>query len=195
MAGRSLDDIRAGMNQEWKRGIVKAERSGVQTTIGGPADLPQFFDLLRVTEARNQFRLGRTLEYYSRQFRVLNAEEPGRMKLYLAHHNGHLLAAHTLVSTVGRVWYQTGASADQGREVRPSHALQWRMIRDSYARGIPVYDMRMVSPVIDPNDRRFGVLRWKLGTGGHVVENLGEWDFPLNAPLHKAFQLYLARGR
>jgi lipid II:glycine glycyltransferase (peptidoglycan interpeptide bridge formation enzyme) len=69
------------------------------------------------------------------------------------------------------------------------------MIRDAYARGMPVYDMRMVSPVIDPGDRRFGVLRWKLGTGGHVVESLGEWDYPLNAPLHKAFRLYMARGR
>ncbi|WTW92982.1 peptidoglycan bridge formation glycyltransferase FemA/FemB family protein [Streptomycetaceae bacterium NBC_01309] len=195
MQGRGLDEIRAGMNQEWRRGLAKAEKSGVETSIGGPADLPQFFDLLRVTEARNGFRLGRTLEYYSRQYRVLNTEEPGRMRLYLARHQGRLLAAHTMLSVGNRVWYQTGASADQGREVRPSHALQWRMIRDAHERGTPVYDMRMVSPVIAADDRRFGVLRWKLGTGGHVVENMGEWEYALNGPLHRAFQLYLARGR
>ncbi|MDI2126617.1 lipid II:glycine glycyltransferase FemX [Yinghuangia seranimata] len=193
--GRTLDEIRAGMNQEWRRGIVKADKSGVQLGIGTEADLPEFFDLLRETEARNGFRLGRTLGYYQRQYRVLNDEEPGRMKLYLARHEGRLLAAHTLVSAGRRAWYQTGASADRGRGVRPSHALQWRIIRDSYARGVPVHDMRGVSPVIDPDDRRFGVLRWKLGTGGHVVENLGEWVYPLNRPLHRAFQIYLARGR
>ncbi|MGR6999084.1 peptidoglycan bridge formation glycyltransferase FemA/FemB family protein [Yinghuangia aomiensis] len=69
------------------------------------------------------------------------------------------------------------------------------MIRDAHARGLPVYDMRMVSPVIDPGDPRFGVLRWKLGTGGHVVENVGEWEFGPNAALHKAFQVYMARVR
>lgn len=195
LRGRSLDDIRYGMNQEWRRALTKAEREGVATGIGGPADLPGFFDLLRTTEARNGFRLGRALEYYCRQYRVLNAEEPGRMKLYLARHNGRLLAAHTMVATASRVWYQTGASADHGRDVRPSHALQWHMIRDAHARGLPVYDMRMVSPVIDPGDPRFGVLRWKLGTGGHVVENVGEWEFGLHGALHKAFQVYMARVR
>ena len=32
-----------------------------------------------------------------------------------------------------------------------------------------------------------------VGTGGQAVEYLGEWDYPLNPVLHKAFQLYLAR--
>jgi lipid II:glycine glycyltransferase (peptidoglycan interpeptide bridge formation enzyme) len=194
LRGRGIDDIRAGMNQEWRRAIRRSEREGVEITLGGPADLPRFFQLLRVTEARNGFRLGRTLGYYSRQFRALNAEEPGRMKLYLARHHGETLAAHTMISAGHRVWYQTGASADHRRDVRPGHALQWRMIRDAHARGCSVYDMRMVSPVIDPGDRRSGVLRFKLGTGGHVVENLGEWEYPLNGPLHRAFQFCLAHG-
>ncbi len=119
------------------------------------------------------------------------------MKLYLARHGGETLAAHTMVRVGRRVWYQTGASADHRREVRPSNLLQWRMLLDARAFGADVYDMRGIPSTLDPDDRPYGLLRWKLGTGGEVVETLGEWERPLdgtaNHALHRAFQTYLAR--
>ncbi|MFE0578720.1 MULTISPECIES: peptidoglycan bridge formation glycyltransferase FemA/FemB family protein [unclassified Streptomyces] len=197
LAGRSLDDLWSGLNQEWRRNVRKADKAGVETVLGTPADLPEFYRLLRITEERDGFRLGRSLAYYEQQYRVLNEEQPGRMRLYLAVHRGEILAAHTMISTGARVWYQTGASADHRREVRPSNALQWRMMRDAHALGADEYDMRGVPSTLDPDERSFGLLRWKLGTGGQVVETLGEWEIPMdgvaNATLHKAFQAYLAR--
>lgn len=150
-----------------------------------------------MTEERDGFRLGRSLAYYQQQYAVLNAEQPGRMQLYLAVHEGEILAAHTMISTERRVWYQTGASADHRREVRPSNALQWQMMLDALALGAEVYDMRGVPSTLDPEDRAFGLLRWKFGTGGQVVETLGEWETSVggaaNNTLYRAFQAYLAR--
>lgn len=197
LAGRGADDLWSGLNQEWRRNIRRAHRSGVEVAEGGADELPDFYRLLRVTEERDGFRLGRSLAYYERQYAALNAEEPGRMRLYLARHQGEILAAHTMITVGRRVWYQTGASADHRREVRPSNALQWRMMLDAHARGAEVYDMRGVPSSLDPDDRPFGLLRWKLGTGGQVVETLGEWETPLggtaNHTLYRAFQMYLAR--
>ncbi|MFC3573111.1 lipid II:glycine glycyltransferase FemX [Streptomyces yaanensis] len=197
LAGRTRDDLWSGLNQEWRRNIRRAAKSGVEVTVGGPAELAAFYRLLRITEERDGFRLGRSLAYYERQYAALNAEEPGRMKLYLARHQGEILAAHTMITVGRRVWYQTGASADHRREVRPSNALQWQMMLDAHARGAEVYDMRGVPSILDPDDRSFGLLRWKLGTGGQVVETLGEWETPLdgtaNHTLYRAFQMYLAR--
>ncbi|MBN0044656.1 peptidoglycan bridge formation glycyltransferase FemA/FemB family protein [Streptomyces actuosus] len=197
LAGRSVDDLWSGLSQEWRRNIRRAHRSLVEVTVGGADELPDFHRLLRITEERDGFRLGRSLDYYRRQFAALNAEEPGRMRLYVARHRGEILAAHTMITVGRRVWYQTGASADHRREVRPSNALQWRMVRDAHALGAEVYDMRGVSSVLDPGDRAFGLLRWKLGTRGRVVETLGEWETPLegtaNHALYRAFQMYLAR--
>ncbi|MFI1973607.1 lipid II:glycine glycyltransferase FemX [Streptomyces wedmorensis] len=197
LTGRSTDDLWAGLNQEWRRNVRKARKSGVEITVGSAADLPDFYRLLRVTEERDGFRLGRSLAYYERQYAALNAEQPGRMKLYLARHEGEILAAHTMVTVGGRVWYQTGASADHRREVRPSNALQWRMLLDAHAAGAAVYDLRGVPSTLDPDDRAHGLLRWKLGTGGQVVETLGEWEIPMpgttNQALFRAFQAYLAR--
>ncbi|MGW3658035.1 lipid II:glycine glycyltransferase FemX [Streptomyces sp. NPDC005151] len=197
LAGRTPDDLWAGLNQEWRRNIRKAEKSGVRIVVGGAAELPEFHRLLRITEKRDGFRLGRSLAYFQRQYAVLNAEQPGRMQLYLAVHEGEILAAHTMISAGRQVWYQTGASADHRREVRPSNALQWRMMLDAHALGAELYDMRGVPSTLDPDDRSFGLLRWKLGTGGQVVETLGEWETSVggaaNNTLYRAFQAYLAR--
>ncbi|QES57449.1 peptidoglycan bridge formation protein FemAB [Streptomyces venezuelae] len=197
LAGRTLDEVWSGLNQEWRRNVRKATKSGVETVIGSAADLPEFYRLLRITEERDGFRLGRSLAYYEQQYRVLNEEQPGRMRLYLGVYEGEILAAHTMISAGRRVWYQTGASADHRRDVRPSNALQWRMMRDAHALGAEEYDMRGVPSTLDPDERSFGLLRWKLGTGGQVVETLGEWEIPMdgvaNAALYKAFQAYLAR--
>jgi lipid II:glycine glycyltransferase (peptidoglycan interpeptide bridge formation enzyme) len=196
LARRSSDDLWSGLNQEWRRNVRRAHKSGVEVTVGRAADLPEFYRLLQITEERDGFRLGRSLAYFERQYAALNAEESGRMRLYLARHQGEILAAHTMITVGRRVWYQTGASADHRREVRPSNALQWQMMLDAHARGAEVYDMRGIPSTLDPESRPFGLLRWKLGTGGHVVETLGEWETPLNGTanhtLYRAFQMYLA---
>ncbi|MFE9256961.1 lipid II:glycine glycyltransferase FemX [Streptomyces sp. NPDC006879] len=195
--GRSRPELWASLNQEWRRNVRKAQKAGVEIVIGSAADLPEFYRLLEITEARDGFRLGRSLSYYHNQYRALNAEEPGRMRLYLARHQGEVLAAHTMITTGSRVWYQTGASADHRREVRPSNALQWRMLCDAQALGAAEYDMRGVPSTLDPEERPFGLLRWKLGTGGRFVETLGEWETPMtgatNHALYRAFQAYLGR--
>ncbi|AZQ36210.1 peptidoglycan bridge formation glycyltransferase FemA/FemB family protein [Streptomyces cyaneochromogenes] len=197
LAGRTTEDLWSGLNQEWRRNVRRAQKEGVEVVVGSAAELPEFYRLLGITERRDGFRLGRSLAYYERQYAALNAEEPGRMKLYLARHQGEILAAHTMITVGRRAWYQTGASADHRREVRPSNALQWRMMQDAHALGADVYDMRGVPSTLDPGERAYGLLRWKLGTGGHVVETLGEWERSLggsaNHTLHRAFQAYLNR--
>ncbi|MFI9150275.1 lipid II:glycine glycyltransferase FemX [Streptomyces sp. NPDC053367] len=197
LAGRSTEQLWAGLNQEWRRNVRRAQKEGVEVVVGSAAELPEFYRLLGLTEQRDGFRLGRSLAYYERQYAALNAEEPGRMKLYVARHGGEILAAHTMITVGRRVWYQTGASADHRREVRPSNALQWRMLLDAHALGADVYDMRGVPSTLDPDERAYGLLRWKLGTGGQVVETLGEWERPLggtaNQTLYRAFQAYLNR--
>jgi vancomycin resistance protein VanK len=56
-----------------------------------------------------------------------------------------------------------------------------------------VYDLRGISDTLRADDPLFGLLQFKLGTGGEAVEYAGEWDYPLNRALHHAFRLYLAR--
>ncbi|MGF1427950.1 lipid II:glycine glycyltransferase FemX [Kitasatospora sp. LaBMicrA B282] len=192
LAGRSLDDIQRGFNQLWRRNIKKAEKSGVEVVQGGYEDLAVFHRLYVVTAERDRFT-PRPLGYFQRMWQALNSEDPNRMRLYLAYHDGEPLAATTMLTVGEHVWYSYGASANHRREVKPSNAIQWRMMRDAYALGAGVYDLRGISDTLEEDDPLFGLIQFKLGTGGQAAEYLGEWDFPLNRLLHKALDLYMSR--
>ena len=126
-------------------------------------------------------------------WRSLNKTDPDRLRLYLARHDGRLLAATLWVQMGDHVWYSYGASANEGRELRPSNAIQWKMISDAHEAGAATYDLRGISDTLDPDDPLFGLIRFKLGTGGEVVELAGEWDLVLRPLWAKAVATYLRR--
>jgi lipid II:glycine glycyltransferase (peptidoglycan interpeptide bridge formation enzyme) len=192
LAGRTDADLLAGFNQLWRRNIRKADKDGVQVVQGTADDLPAFHRLYVETASRDGFA-PRPLAYFQRMFRAMTAEDPDRLRLYLASRGEDLLAATTWVRVGGHVWYSYGASSTAGREHRGSNAVQWRMVTDAVAAGASVYDLRGISDTLAPDDHLVGLVQFKLGTGGEAVEYLGEWDYPLSPVLHKAFQLYLAR--
>ena len=102
--------------------------------------------------------------------------------------------AATIAIRVGEhAWYSYGASSTDKREVRGSNAVQWQMMRDALAAGAAVYDLRGITDTLDSEDSHVGLIQFKVGTGGEAVEYAGEWDLPLNRPLYKAFELYMAR--
>ncbi|MEV7794429.1 peptidoglycan bridge formation glycyltransferase FemA/FemB family protein [Streptomyces sp. NPDC087512] len=192
LAGRSLEQVQNGLGQQWRRNIRKAEKAGVKVVQGDYEDLGAFHELYTETAERDRF-VPRPLPYFQRMWTALTAEDPDRMRLYLAHHDGEVLAAATMLTVGDHVWYSYGASTARKREVQPSTALQWRMIRDSHERGARVYDFRGIGDTLAEDDPLLGLLRFKTGAGGEAVEYLGEWDRPLNRVLHKALQLYLSR--
>jgi lipid II:glycine glycyltransferase (peptidoglycan interpeptide bridge formation enzyme) len=123
----------------------------------------------------------------------MKAEDPDRLLLYLARHEGDLVAATTLVRVGEHAWYSYGASSTEKRDVRGSNAIQWQMMRDAAAAGATVYDLRGITDTLDSSDSHFGLIQFKLGTGGEAVEYVGEWDLPLNRLLYKAFDVYMSR--
>lgn len=192
--GRTLEDVQQGFNQQWRRNIKKAEKAGVKVVRGDRDDLPAFYSLYRETAERDRF-LPRPLPYFERMWSALTAEDPDRMRLYLAHHDGEVLSAATMLTVGEHVWYSYGASTSRRREVQPNNAIQWRMMSDAHAGGARVYDLRGITDTLDEDNHLLGLLRFKAGTGGEAAEYLGEWDYPLNKVLHKAFAFYLARRR
>jgi lipid II:glycine glycyltransferase (peptidoglycan interpeptide bridge formation enzyme) len=192
LSGRTEADLLSGFNQLWRRNIKKAEKAGVEVVHGGYDDLPDFHEVYVETAERDRFT-PRGLAYFQRMWHAMVAEDPQRVTLYLARHEGRVLAATTLVRVGTHSWYSYGASSNAGRDVRPSNAIQWAMIRDSLAAGCEVYDLRGISDTLDPDDHLFGLIQFKLGTGGYAQEYLGEWDLRLRPILSRAVDAYLSR--
>ncbi|GAA2591667.1 lipid II:glycine glycyltransferase FemX [Streptomyces axinellae] len=192
LAGKDEDQLLKGMNQLWRRNIKKAGKAGVIVTQGGVEDLPDFYRIYLETAKRDHFT-PRPLSYFPAMFEALLAEDKDRIRLYLAHHEGDLVAATIWIRVGGHAWYSYGASATAKREVRGSNAVQWRMITDALAAGCTVYNLRGITDTVDQNAPHLGLIQFKVGTGGEAVEYLGEWDLPLNRLLYKAFTVYMSR--
>ena len=188
----SEDDVLKGMNQLWRRNIKKAAKEGVEVTGGGRDDLAAFHELDVHTAQRDHFT-PRPLRYFQTMYDALTADAPDRFTLWLARHDGDLVASTIAIRVGEHAWYSYGASSTEKREVRGSNAVQWAMIRDAIAHGAAVYDLRGITETLDADDPHVGLIQFKVGTGGEAVEYAGEWDMPVNRPLYKAFQLYLAR--
>jgi vancomycin resistance protein VanK len=189
---RSEADVLAGMNQLWRRNIKKADKSGVEIGLGDRTDLKAFHDLYAHTAERDHFT-PRPLAYFETMYDALAAEDPDRIQIWLARHEGDLVAATIAIRVGTHSWYSYGASSTEKRDVRGSNGIQWAMIRHALAAGAHVYDLRGITETLDADDPHVGLIQFKVGTGGQAVEYAGEWDLPINRPLYRAFQLYLAR--
>jgi vancomycin resistance protein VanK len=196
-AARTEAEVLAGMNQLWRRNIKKAAKEGVEVTVSTgrgeqATDLAAFHDLYVHTAERDHFT-PRPLSYFQTMFAAMAAEDPRRIRLFLARHESDLVAATILVEVGRYAWYSYGASSTAKREVRGSNALQWAMIRTALAEDCDVYDLRGITPTLDTEDSHVGLIQFKVGTGGRAVERVGEWDLPLRPAIYRAFDAYMKR--
>ena len=189
---RSEAEVLSGMNQLWRRNIKKADKSGVEVILGERGDLKAFHDLYAHTAERDHFT-PRPLSYFQTMYDALIAEDPDRIQLWMARHEGDLVAATIAIRVGTHSWYSYGASSTEKREVRGSNGVQWAMIRHALEAGAHVYDLRGITETLDADDPHVGLIQFKVGTGGQAVEHAGEWDLPINRAIYKAFQVYLAR--
>lgn len=194
LENKSEDDLLASFNQLWRRNIKKADKEGVTVRIGSKADLELFHTCYVETAKRDGFT-PRPILYFQTMWDALTDEDENRLKLFIAEHPDHVgaVAATTLTRVGNHSWYSYGASTTAARELRPSNAIQWAMIKDSLQAQSATYDMRGISDTLDPANHLFGLIQFKLGTGGYAQEYVGEWDFVISKTWATAFNLYMAR--
>lgn len=192
LRGQTEQTLLTGMNQLWRRNLKKAEKSGVSVRLAGRDELARFHDIYVETARRDHFT-PRPLAYFERMWDALSVGD--HIRLYLAElpGNGRPAAAAIWVRVGTHAWYSYGASTTADRDARPSNAMQWRMMLDALEAGAHTYDLRGISDTLDEDDPLFGLIRFKLGTGGQAVEFVGEFDFAVQPMLARVFDLYLKR--
>jgi lipid II:glycine glycyltransferase (peptidoglycan interpeptide bridge formation enzyme) len=191
---KSDDELLASFSQEWRRNIKKAEKSEVKVRQASFEDLEIFHTLYKETAKRDKFT-PRPLSYFKQMWKSLNenSNNLATMRLYIAEQENVCHAACLWVKVGKHVWYTYGASSTSGRELRPSNAIQWQMMKDARDTGASIYDMRGIAATLNEKSPLFGLLRFKIGTGGKVIQYVGEWDFVLKPLIYKAFRIALAR--
>ena len=189
LRNKDEESLLAGFNQLWRRNIKKADKEGVEVTRGSREDLADFHKVYLETAKRDKF-IPRPLRYFERMWDELNRSEI-HLKLFLAKWQGQTIASTIAIQVGDHYWYSYGASSAFGREARGSNAVQWVMMKDALASGAACYDLRGITPTLDPNDSHVGLIQFKVGTGGYARQFVGEWEKPISKFWAFAFATYL----
>ena len=155
--------------------IKKTEKNGVVVRVGNAADLPSFHRLYLETADRDTFT-PRGLEYFERMYRVMSAEDPDRIRIYLAEHGDDVLAATIWIRVGQHAWYSYGASTAAKRELQ---GLDGHPVADDAGR--PAGARRSTTCVASRTQWRednphIGLIRSRSARAARQCALLGEWD-------------------
>jgi peptidoglycan pentaglycine glycine transferase (the first glycine) len=191
--GRSEDELLAAMKQKTRYNVRLARRRGVTVRRGDASDLDTLYQLYAETSERDGFLI-RPQSYYLdvwgsflREGKPDNAQAAAEP--LLADVAGETVAGLVMFRFGPTAWYMYGASSDRHRKHMPNQLLQWEAIRRARETGCTLYDLWGAPDSLDESDPMWGVVRFKLGLGGKLVQGMGAWDFPAN---RAAYRLYTA---
>ncbi|MDR2446013.1 MAG: peptidoglycan bridge formation glycyltransferase FemA/FemB family protein [Treponema sp.] len=191
------DAILAGMKSKARYNIRLAAKKGVVVKRVDEEGLPAFYSLLKTTAKRDGIAI-HGVTYYETLFshckNYLDASDcpdnrPGSLELglYLAEHEGDLLAGIVALFRGKEAVYLYGASADCKRNLMAPYLLQWTAISYAKSRGCAVYDLFGIPPNEDPKHPMSGLYRFKTSFGGAVAHRPGSWDYAYKPFLRTLF--------
>lgn len=187
----------AGMHKKTKYNIRYAEKSGVTVRVAPIDELAEWYRLYRITAERDRIAI-HSEAYYRR---VLEKSAPFSLKnerpcvrLYLAEHDGDVLAGIIVLFYKEKAVYLYGASSNVKRNLMPAYLLQWQAIRDARECGCTGYDFYGIPPSDDPRHPMHGLYRFKTGFGGTLIHRCGVYDAPVRPGVCRMFRL-AERGR
>ena len=186
----------ARMNQGTRRKIRQSQKNEIRTFQATAADVDAFVKLMNATGERNDFYT-HDGAYYRRAYDLFVPQDAA---LFLAEHEGEMLAG-VFVTHVGHTaQYLYGASIAHNRNLMASYGVQWAAIQWAMSRGAQWYDLWGVPDEDDTtleaqfqtrSDGLWGVYGFKRGWGGQGVRSPGAWDKPYIRPLYAAFEAML----
>ncbi len=152
--------------------------------------LENWYELYRETALRDGISL-HSFSYYRRLFELSGAYEGVRPRLflYMAIHEGDILAGIIVSHWDGRATYMYGASGGHKRALMPNHLLQWAAIQDAADEGCKDYDFFGIPPADNPLHPMHGLWRFKTGFGGRLVHYQGAWDYAYSPLLYLFYSL------
>jgi lipid II:glycine glycyltransferase (peptidoglycan interpeptide bridge formation enzyme) len=171
-------DILVHMKSKWRYNIRLAAKKGVTVRRTDVNELPKFYEILKKTAKRDGIAI-HSIDYYQMLFFHCHDYPQGGQEtaLYLAEHEGEILAGAVVLLRGKEAVYLYGASSDNKRNFMAPYLVQWKAIIDAKTKGCAVYDLFGIPPSEDSNHPMAGLYRFKTGFGGRVIHRPGSWDY------------------
>lgn len=171
------DDLLNGMKQKTRYNIRLSQKKDVKVRQAEIKDLVALYELYAQTAVRDGFIIRPEKYYLSLWERLIRGN---RALGLIALVDEKPVAGLILFLFAGKAWYFYGMSSDSHREKMPNYLLQWEAMRAAKQLGCTIYDLWGAPNVLDEADPMWGVVRFKLGLGGRLVQTIGAWDYPVN---------------
>jgi lipid II:glycine glycyltransferase (peptidoglycan interpeptide bridge formation enzyme) len=184
----ALDDaaLLSAMKPKTRYNIRLAEKKGVQVTESkDPRFRQAFIDLVFETATRQK------IEPHPRGYYELMLKSLGDAgHIFLAEHEGDVLAAAYVVYHGDTAYYLHGGSADAKKNLMAPHLLHFRALQAARAVGMKHYDFGGVK-TDDVGGDWEGITRFKLGFSATAVpiRYPGCYDIVIDAKRYKIYQL------
>lgn len=167
---QSPQDLRSGLDAKWRNRLVAAEASELKVQRMG-SNPGQYRWLLDQEEAQRQQRgfAGLPLPFFDAY--IQSRKQPDKTVLTMRADLGRDRVAAMMFLQHGQAaTYQVGWSNEQGRQLNAHNLLLWQAIAALQQRGIQVLDLGGINTA-----RSAGIARFKIGTGGEVLQLAGTY--------------------
>jgi len=187
----SMESVIEQMKPKWRYNARLALKRGVSVHRAGAERLDVFYELLKETANRDGIAI-HGAEYYRALFQSASYDDeyPGKkpdIRLYLAQHEGDVLAGIVTLFRGPSAVYLYGASSSKKRNLMAPYALQVKAMEDAREAGCVEYDLYGIPPNNEPNHPMAGLYLFKTGFGGKIVHRPGCWDYPCYNLLYRVY--------
>ena len=160
---KSEDEILRGMRQRTRRALRKGLKNHIEvTTSTDPADIHEFYQIQLQTAKRHEF-VSFSEDFLTKQFAALAPH--GEAVLYIAKHQGQILAENFMIFYGNEASYHYGVSSELGTKLSGAPLLHMQAMRDARERGIKRYSFWGIVGEDETWHRFYGVSRFKRGFG------------------------------
>lgn len=184
--GMNEEELMLTFKPDYRNRIRKAPKKGVEVKVMGTEALDDFVRIMQETGERDGFST-RPKWYFEKILNCMGEDA----RLYMAYYEGQAIAGTIAIKWGKNVMkYQYGASSNAHRNVYPNYALQWAMMKWGLECGCAVYDFGGISgDCQNPENPHYGLWRFKHGFGGYMKEFIGEFDYVINKPVYRLYNL------
>src|SRR6266700_7815244 len=183
------EQLLANFKMTWRQNVRIAERKGVIIREAeNDSDFDAYYSLMEVTSKRDNFLL-LSKDYHKEILRQFVGKRDA--VLYLAEHEGVVIAAKVLIRFGDWCWDLYGASSNNKRNLKPTYLLQYRCFEWAKARGCSYFDFRAIPEVLEPGEEMWGVYEFKQGFGGFSRLNIPTQDRVARPLIYTASRKYV----
>mgnify|MGYP001586836579 CR=1 FL=1 len=185
---KSEEELMEGMKSKTRYNVRYAERQGVKVVEdNSELAFEEYWKLTEETTKRQGF-YAHSRKYHELMFKTM--KEAGIAHLFRAVYKNKTLVSWIVFILNGVIYYPYGASTREYREVYPSDAMMWAVIKWGKKQGAEIFDMwGSPGPDPKPGDSWFGFHRFKMGFGAELVEFVGTYDLVVSRWFYPIYRI------